>query len=295
MKQPLAYDESVKFAYTTSAYGGTDRDADIPILAQAAEDRDVEMEVVYWDDPDVDWATFDLVVVRSCWDYVDRREEFLDWASSVPNLHNSARAMRWNTDKVYLRELEDAGVRIIPTLWDVAAGDDLGDGPEWVVKPTISAGSKGTARWDSPADVYEHSQSLQQAGRTSMTQPYVSSVDDEGETAMLFFGGQFSHSVRKGPLLELGEGVRDDRDGRGENRVSIPTERQHQVARQAIDVASDITGDQFLYARVDLVTADDGEPIIIELELTEPYFFFEHVPEGADNLLRAIETARTRS
>ncbi len=289
------YAGPVRFAYTSSVGGGSDLDADILFVQQVAEDHDITMEVVHWDDPKVDWSRFDLVVVRSCWDYVGRRDEFLAWADSVPNLQNTARTLRWNTDKVYLRELESAGVRIIPTLWNVTAGDRLVDSGEWVVKPTISAGSKGTARWDSPADVYHHSQSLQDAGRVSMTQPYIASVDDEGETAMMFFGGQFSHAVRKGPLLELGEGVRDDRDGRGENRARIPTERQHQVARQALDAATAIIGDRLLYARVDLVTADDGEPIVIELELTEPYFFFEHVPEGAANLVRAIESTRSRS
>lgn len=251
------------------------------------------MVAAIWDDPTVDWDSFDAVVVRSCWDYITRRDEFLAWAESVPRLHNSARTIDWNTDKIYLRELETAGVRIIPTLWNVCDGDDLGDSGQWVVKPTISSGSKGTARWDSPADVYAHSEALRAEGRVSMTQPYVSSVDDEGETAMLFYGGEFSHAVRKGPLLQLGEGVRDDRDGRGENQVRVPTERQQQVARKALDVAVDLTGDPLLYARVDLVTADDGEPVVIELELTEPYFFLEHAAEGATNLLRAIEAAAT--
>ncbi len=80
------------------------------------------------------------------------------------------------------------------------------DHAEWVVKPTVSAGSMDTARWESPADVYAHSAALVGAGRTSMTQPYISSVDDEGETAMLFFGGEFSHAIRKGPILRARRG-----------------------------------------------------------------------------------------
>lgn len=265
-------------------------------MLQTAEDRDHEMTAVRWDDPDADWDAYDLVVVRSCWDYIERREEFLAWAATVPRLQNSARVLRWNTDKTYLRELEAAGVRIIPTRWDVRSGDDLGEGPEWVVKPAVSSGSKGTARWDDPADVYRHSEALQADGRVSMTQPYVDSVDDEGETAMLFYGGELSHAVRKGPLLQLGEGVRDDRDGRGENRVRLPTERQRNAARTVLDVATGLLGEAPLYARVDLVTAPDGEPMLIELELTEPYFFLEHAPDGAAHLLRAIEgLSRPRS
>ena len=279
----------MRFAYVTSRIA-LDRDADLPILQRAAQDREFEMAAVHWDDPGVDWAAFDAVVVRSCWDYITRREEFLAWADTVPHLHNSAPILRWNTDKTYLRELETSGVPIIPTLWDLREGDDPGPATEWVVKPAVSSGSKGTARWDDLTQVYAHSEALQRDGHVSMTQPYVASVDDEGETAMLFYGGRFSHAVRKGPLLQLGEGIRDDRDGRGENRVRTPTDQQHEVARRAIDVATRLTGDTPLYARVDLVTGDHGDPMLIELELTEPYFFLEYAPEGASNLLRAIES-----
>ena len=76
--------------------------------------------------PPSTWADFDLVVVRSCWDYMARREEFLAWAASVPHLANPADVLAWNTDKAYLRQLADAGVPVIPTQWNVATGDDLG-------------------------------------------------------------------------------------------------------------------------------------------------------------------------
>lgn len=133
---PPPYDGAVRFAYATSATG-RDLDADLPLLQQAAERHGLTMVPARWDDPTVDWNDFDVVVVRSCWDYIDRRDEFLAWAERVPSLRNDARTLRWNTDKTYLRELEDAGVRIISTAWDVRTGDDLGDHAEWVVKPTI--------------------------------------------------------------------------------------------------------------------------------------------------------------
>jgi len=230
------------------------------------------------------------VVVRSCWDYTTRRDEFLAWAASVPRLHNSHEVLAWNTDKVYLRQIEAAGVPIIETRWDIADGDDLGDHAEWVVKPTISAGSKDTARWESPADVYAHSAALVAAGRTSMTQPYISSVDEEGETAMLFFGGEFSHAIRKGPILTRGEGIRQDRDGRGENEMRTPTPAQHEVARAALAAVDEVLGQpaDLTYARVDLVTGADGSPLVIELELTEPYLFLVLADDGAARLVDAV-------
>lgn len=267
-----------------------DLDPDLPLLLDAARQRGIDAEITLWDDPAVDWKAYDAVVVRSCWDYILRREEFLAWAASISRLHNTHDVLAWNTDKVYLRQIEAAGVPIIETRWDVAPGDDLGDHAEWVVKPTVSAGSRDTARWESPDDVYAHSAALVAAGRASMTQPYISSVDDEGETAMLFFGGEFSHAIRKGPILVRGEGIRQDRDGAGENEARTPTPAQHEVAAAALKAVDEVLGRPAdpLYARVDLVTGADGSPLVIELELTEPYLFLVHSDGGAGRLVDAL-------
>jgi len=265
-------------------------DADLPLLLAAAEQRGTTADLVVWNDPAVDWDAYDAVVVRSCWDYTDRRDEFLTWAATVPRLYNSVDVLRWNTDKVYLRQLEAAGVPIIETRWDVAPGDDLGHHDEWVVKPSISAGSKDTARWSTPSEVWEHSAALVAVGRTSMTQPYISSVDDEGETAMLYFSGTFSHAIRKGPLLEKGEGVRQDRDSRESITPRVPTPQQRALANDVVDVARSAVGldSPPLYARIDLVTAADGSPMVIELELAEPSLFLPESDGGADRLVAAI-------
>ncbi len=266
-------------------------DEDLPLLLDAATQRGIEAGIAHWDDPAVDWSTYDSVIVRSCWDYINRRDEFLAWTASIPNLHNSHDVISWNTDKIYLRQLEAAGVPIIETRWNIAPGDDIGEHDEWVVKPTVSAGSKDTARWTSRDDVYAHSAELVGAGRTSMTQPYIASVDDEGETAMLFFGGTFSHAIRKGAILAKGEGVRQDRDGRGENPLARePSDAQHAIAAQALAATDEILGRSagLMYARVDLVTAADGSPLVIELELTEPSLFLPWSNGGAERLVDAI-------
>lgn len=274
-----------------SAADFRDIDEDLPLLLEAAAQRGIAAEIAIWDDPAVDWSSYDAVIVRSCWDYINRRDEFLDWTASVPQLHNSHEVISWNTDKVYLQQLQAAGVPIIETRWDIAEGDDIGEHQEWVVKPTVSAGSRDTARWTSRDDVYAHSAELVAAGRTSMTQPYIASVDDEGETAMLFFGGTFSHAIRKGAILAKGEGVRQDRNGRGENPLArTPTDAQHAVAAQALAATDQILGRDagLMYARVDLVTAADGSPLVIELELTEPSLFLPWSNGGADRLIDAI-------
>lgn len=263
-------------------------DADLPLLAAAADRAGTTSEVVVWDDPAVDWEAFDLVVVRSCWDYVPRRAEFLAWAAAVPRLANPAPVLRWNTDKTYLRELEAAGVAIVPTAWSVDRAQDLPPAREWVVKPTISAGSADTARWADPERALQHGRSLLDAGRPTMTQPYVDAVDSEGETGILLFGGRYSHAFRKGALLTTGDDPRELPELKEDIRAREPSAEQVAFAERVVSVATKILGTDLLYARVDVVTDSGGTLRLMELELTEPSFFLEHTDVGADRVLEAV-------
>lgn len=267
-------------------------DDELPLLVAAATDRGHRANNISWDDPAADWNSYDTVVVRSCWDYTGRREEFVAWARSIPSLQNPSDVIAWNTDKAYLREFAACGTPIIDTYWNVRNGDDIGEHGEWVCKPSVSAGSQDTARWGSREEVYAHSAGLIAAGRTSMVQPYIQSVDTDGETAMIFLGGEFSHAIRKGQLLHKGEGVRQDRDSRETITPRAPTAAQHEIAAESLaSVARILALDEpLLYARVDLVNAPDGSPLVIELELTEPSLFLAHSEDGADRLVRALES-----
>lgn len=266
-------------------------DNELPHLVDAATARGHEADVVVWDDPEVDWRSYDAVVVRSCWDYTLRHEEFLDWTRSVRGLQNPADVIAWNTDKVYLREIAAAGTPIIDTYWNATDADDIGDHEEWVCKPSVSAGSQDTARWGTREEVFAHSAELISAGRTSMVQPYVQSVDTDGETAMIFLGGEFSHAIRKGQLLLKDEGVRPDRDSRESITPRAPTAAQHEVAAEALSTVAQLLRLKapLPYARVDLVNSPEGSPLVIELELTEPSLFLTHSDNGADLLVRALE------
>jgi hypothetical protein len=278
-----------------SSERGLRMDPDLPIAGPALRAAGYAVDLVRWDD-DVDWMSYDLAVVRSCWDYAWRLEEFLGWAGSVPCLRNDVALLRWNTDKTYLRDLERAGLPVVPTVWNPARADELPDAGEWVVKPSVSAGSRDTARWSDPAAVLEHVAGLTGTGRTAMVQPYLDSVDDAGETAMLFLGGRFSHAVRKGPLLARGEGIRQDRDSRGDLRPIEPTPAQRSTAQSVFDAVGNLVRGSAvpLYARIDLIDDADGTPVVLELELTEPSLFLPQTPDAAANLVRAVEAELSR-
>ena len=264
-------------------------DPDLALAVAAMADEGLAADVARWDDPAVEWSAYQLAVVRSCWDYSGRREQFLAWAGSVPDLRNAVELLRWNTDKVYLRDLEAAGLPVVPTVWDPTDAAQLPDAPEWVVKPSVSAGARDTARWGEPESALRHVAELTAAGRTAMLQPYLTRVDDDGETALLFMGGRFSHAVRKGPLLRRGEGVRQDRNSRGDLRRVQPTPAQREIAEAVLDaVPALVPSLPPLYARVDLVADGNGRPVLLELELTEPSLFLPQAPEAAGALARAV-------
>lgn len=263
-------------------------DPDLPLLLDAARRAGLESEIAHWDDPTVAWDDYDLVVVRSCWDYVPRREEFLAWTRTVPHLANDASTIAWNTDKTYLRELEEAGVPIVTTAWSAQTESDLPEARQWVVKPTISAGSADTARWSEPAQALAHGRRLLSAGRPTMTQPYVDAIDSEGETGLLLFGGSYSHAFRKGALLTADDEPRSAPELEEDIRARTASPEQVAFAEDVVATAARITGSAPLYARVDVVSGPDAELRLMELELTEPSFFLDHTATGADTVVAAV-------
>ncbi len=261
---------------------------DAPLTAALAE-LGVRAEWAAWDDPAAAFARADLVVLRSPWDYTQRREQFLSWCESLPAVANPARVARWNTDKTYLSDLAGRGLPVVPTRLlkpgERITAADLADWPdaEFVLKPSVGAGSRGAARF-APGDLAsatEHLEALHDDGRLVLVQPYQGVVDREGETALVFFGGMFSHAFVKGPML------RNSSDGElsaGERMRVEPDAALRRVAEDAMDAAAALHGLRrcdLLYARVDLVRGDDGAPLVLELEVTEPSLGFGHADPGA--------------
>lgn len=267
-------------------------DEDLPPLLDALRTRGHRAEAVAWDDPTVSWSRFDLVLLRSTWNYTDHPAAFLRWGEAVAamtRLLNPPPLVRWNIDKRYLSDLAEAGVPVISSTF-LAPGDDPAAFPmhaEFVVKPSIGAGSRDTQRYTAPnrAAATAHAKRLLDAGRHVLVQPYLEAVDTAGETALLFFAGRYSHAIRKGPLLQ--------RDGAATRALFAPeaiTPREPSAAE--IDVAhralAAIPGGAPLYARVDLLPSPQG-PQLLELELTEPSLFFDHAPGSAERFVAAIE------
>jgi len=246
-----------------------DLDPDDRLLLGALDGRAVP---AVWDDPEVDWDAFELVVVRNTWDYVDRREAFLAWADRVgARLRNPPDVVRWSTDKRYLTELAAAGLPVLETAF-VAAGEPLPALP-LVVKPAVGAGSIDAARHDDEAAAAEHVARLGGA----LVQPYV----EGDETALVYLAGAYSHAIRKGPVL----GAPTDATGlylAEEIAPAEPTRAEREVADRVMAWATERFG-ALLYGRVDLLGG-----AVLELELAEPSLFLAQAPGAAERLAAVL-------
>ena len=246
-----------------------------------------------WDDePAGGWEQYDLVMLRSTWDYTFALPRFLAWtrAIGVRRLLNAPDVVAWNADKRYLADLAEAGVATIATE-HLASGAPFTPPPgRFVVKPTVSAGARGAQVFDADrhAQARAHVARLHAAGHNVLVQPYLDAVDgEEGETALVFIDGELSHAMQKGPLLALD--VAPIEVGFREEQMSVAAPAPDVVAlgRRAHALVQERFG-RPLYARVDVLRDADGQPAVLELELIEPSLFLDFAAGSAEALARAI-------
>ncbi|AKQ69184.1 hypothetical protein A176_006096 [Myxococcus hansupus] len=245
---------------------------------------------VIWDDPAMDWRTVRLALVRNTWDSHLRRDAFVAWADKVgrlTQLQNPAPVLRWNTHKAYLRELEEKGVAVTPTVW-VRQGDTLDVGAlaaerGWdtvVLKPAVSAGALKTHIFPrAEADAATARVAALAREGDVMVQPYLTTFEKEGERSYIYFDGAFSHAVHRPPTLADAP--------RGFSKPVAFTPENPAELRLAESVLEAV-GQPLLYARVDVATDNAGQPRLQELEVTEPSLFLSLDAGAADRMARAI-------
>jgi len=260
---------------------------DVPV-GHALTRRGLRWTARPWD-ARFDWSTTRLAVIRSTWDYSRRRALFLRTLARIASataLINPLDVVRRNTEKSYLTDLAGRGVPVVPTLLLVKGEtrdlDDLLEERGWdraVVKPAVSAGSWRTFR----VTRGERSAAARDArrlivARDSLVQPFLDSVTAQGERALMFFDGGYSHAIRKRSLFESKDVA---------PRVEVEaTGQELAVAR---DVLRAEGADALAYARVDLSAGSDGKPLLMELEVTEPRLFFQWgPPEAAERFAEAL-------
>lgn len=256
---------------------------DLPAAELLAE-AGIEVEFIAWDDAETDWTTFDRVIVRSAWDYGLRLEKFLSWADEVGTgrLRNGPEIVRWNSDKRYLAELDGGGLPVPPTLLVAPGGRVPELDGEVVIKPITGAGARDTGRFanDSAAAGLALLERFAARDEIAMLQPYLPEIEVNGETAVVLFGGRVAYTLRKRAFLPPGAVAPADETGvaeamRDEDLVSLsqaaPAELE--LAEKTIAWIAARFGQMPLFARVDMVMTDSGQPVLMEVELIEPCLY----------------------
>ena len=252
-------------------------------LAACLRARGVEPVACVWNDPAVDWAGFDAVLVRSTWDYFQHYAAFLRWLDRLPvPLINDRALVRWNSDKRYLLDLAGHGVDIIPTR--LAAAAELPActramaGQELIVKPTVSGTAWHTVRGRPGEPAFQAALAALPPDFSYLVQPFLAEVLEEGEWSLLFFGGHYSHAVIKRPAA--GD-FRVQSDFGGTSQLAEPPGHVLASAQRALAATAALGHADIAYARVDGVVAGGGFRLM-ELEMIEPYLHLGVRPEAAE-------------
>jgi glutathione synthase/RimK-type ligase-like ATP-grasp enzyme len=261
------------------------------LLGEALEARGAEALSVVWDRDELAWEELDLCLVRSTWDYHDSYPEFIAWTRQVAQataLHNPAEVIAWNSEKTYLRELADAGVPTVPTAWiNRGAGANIEEiltregWEEAVIKPTVDLGAKNLHRVQAGEGKAAEALASVLSRQDAMAQPFLPSLEKEGELSLVYINGAFSHAVRKHPAP--GD-FRVQSIWGGTFAQATPDAGHLAIANRALAHLNDPP----LYARVDLVNDLNDNPALIELELIEPNLYLTTHPSSVERLANAV-------
>ncbi|MFZ1741868.1 MAG: hypothetical protein WAT93_03385 [Pontixanthobacter sp.] len=266
-----------------------EHDLQVAALRPAIEAVGGELVEIDWHSPLADFAGFDCALLGTAWDYQDQPDSFLKKLQQLVaagiDVHNPPALVRWNMDKTYLRDLSGRSARIIPTLWsdnpcrsDIAAALDHFGSEQVVVKPQIGAGGTGQhvfGRETLPPDTW-------QMGQAAMIQPFLAAIKHEGELSLVFIDGAFSHAIRKIPAADEYR-VQSLFGGREE-----PITPSDSDISAAASILAAIPFETPLYARIDLLRADDGELMVMEAEAIEPFLYPAQGPDLGPRLAEAI-------
>lgn len=245
-----------------------------------------KVETVSWRDKNINWRDYEVVIVRSTWDYQKSPEEFLrvlEEINSQTQLENNLEIIKWNMDKTYLRNLEVKGIKIVPTIWrDRFNRNELPSffeelkTDEIIIKPTISANADNTFRIKA-ADLDTHILILDTTfkNRAVVVQPFMKKIITEGEYSLFYFGGKYSHAILKTPKQN---DFRVHEEHGGKLQLVQPEEEMKKEAEKILKAIEQ----NLLYARIDFVRTDENDFALMELELIEPSLYFNMDPKSPE-------------
>lgn len=268
---------SKKCAYLTMADPGdfvTDYDVSFDAMAALGW----QSEAVAWRDPSIEWNDYDAVYICTPWDYPQHADEFLRVLETINDssarLVNQLSLVYWSLSKTYLRDLEDKGAAIVPSIWfddidvsGISQWFEALDSDTLVIKPDVGGNATDTfvLRNPLPEELTDRlAQTFQK--RPFLVQPFITKIQTEGEFSLFFFNGEYSHAIQKIP--KPGD-FRVQEEHGSDIRSVKPTQDLIDTAQQVLALVDP----QPVYVRADFVRDDDDTFLLMELELIEPSLY----------------------
>jgi glutathione synthase/RimK-type ligase-like ATP-grasp enzyme len=276
-----------------------DLDPDDRLLSQALIELGARVSANVWNDASVDWSSANVCVIRSTWDYHKHPGEFDRWIKTVSAttcLLNPAHVIQWNSHKFYLRDLERRGIPIVPTVWitrgevvDLRALLSQAGWAKAVIKPAYGASADGIFRIG--PDDFEGGRGQSQfrqllEDQDVLVQPYLSTIAEHLERALVFIDGEYSHAVTKLPFMHANSDLAQRSFEPPGTSGEIPVQATAKEIELAIHALREAPVGH-VYARVDLVQ-DADTMRVMEVELIEPTLYLFAHPPAARRLALAI-------
>ena len=266
---------------------------DYHLSFDAMAGRGWQVDCVPWRNASHDWNQYQAAYICTPWDYPDDPQLFMAVLESIEassaHLINPISLVRWSLAKTYLRDLENRGGAIVPSLWfehfdahQVAGWFDHFNANRIIVKPQVGTNSQHQVVLRHPVAAEQLAELQRQyRERPFFVQPFIDSVQGEGEYSLFFFGGEYSHAILKTPAQD---DFRSQEEHGAEIRSIAATEEQVAAAEKLLSLVDP----QPTYVRVDLVRdARDGY-LLMELELIEPSLYLRTDPGAADRFASAF-------
>ncbi len=249
------------------------------LLVEPMNELGWRMDFIPWDKKHINWGQYDIVIIRSTWDYQARLEKFLFVLKEIDNssatLINPLDIVKWNIDKKYLIELKNKGIDIVPSIYQdnffsesIFLAFDHFQCKQLIIKPTIGANADNIFLFNSDTYQYIEDELMKKfKSRSFIIQPFIKSICSTGEYSLIYFGRKHSHTILKKPK---------DGDFRSQEEhggiISLVNNTPIDIKHIADKTISKIKKG-FFYARIDVLYCTD-KPVIMELELIEPSLYF---------------------
>ena len=220
----------------------------------------IESEIISWEDPNVDYNKYSILVMKSVWGYHKNYDKFKNWMKMIKdkkiNIFNSIDTIESNIKKDCQFELLNKyNISHIPSI--IYKGNNIPNKIKTgkVVKPIISGSGDDTVLSEN-YDIDNYRDIINNKDNGIIVQPYIKEIVN-GEYSIIYIDNQNTHNMIRYPGIFTTK-------RKPYQALKVPP----RVLELAEKVKKIPEYSDLLYMRVDIV--DGKKPMVMEVELAEP-------------------------